>query len=67
MWKQVKFKDPDGTILGGIALYEEQADGVADLTGVICGCCGGVFQYDEVEIIEKYENWIPLSDEIIGE
>ena len=67
MWKQVQFKDPEGQILGGIALYEEQTDGVMDLRQVICGCCGCTFDPDEIEIIQVYGNWINLSDEIIGD
>lgn len=67
MWRQVQFKDPDGEILGGIALYEEQTDGVMELKKVICGCCGSTFEPDEVEIIQVYGNWIDLCNEIIGE
>lgn len=63
MWKQVQFKDPDGKILGGIAFYERNHN----LKEVICGCCGCTFDPNEVEIIQVYENWINLSDEIIGD
>lgn len=66
--RQVKFRCPAADVvestkevLGGIAIY----DGFK-LQGVICGCCGGVFEPDEVEIIRKME-WLPISKEIIGE
>ena len=55
--KQVKFID-DGNILGGILL---------DTGEIICGCCGGIIESDEAEIIEIYDDWINISDAIIGE
>lgn len=69
MYKQIKFKcyEDGDEVYGGIGLYEEQSDGVEDLKLVICGCCGSVFDPNEIEVIEKYNNWINLSDEIIGE
>ena len=57
--KQVKFKDYDGDIFGGIL--------VESFNVIICGCCGGTFAVDEVEIIETYGDWVDISDEIIGE
>lgn len=56
--KQVKFKDPEGDILGGI---------MVDNKYIICGCCGGVFEVEEVEILEVYKTWLNISDEIKGE
>lgn len=56
--KQVKFKAKDeDEILGGILIDNEY---------VICGCCGSVFEKDDVEIIQTLK-WIPISDEIIGD
>jgi hypothetical protein len=55
--KQVKFKDVDGKIYGGVLIDDEY---------VICGCCGGVFEKDEVKILAVLE-WLPISDEILGE
>lgn len=55
--KQVKFKDVDGKIYGGILIDDEY---------VICGCCGGVLEKDEVKILAVLE-WLPISDEILGE
>lgn len=67
-FKQVKFHCPDAdTIegrkdeLGGIAAYENDK-----LQYVICGCCGGIFEPDDVEILRKLE-WLPISEEILGE
>ena len=46
---------------------------------IICGCCGGVFQIDQiyelaeeadteiVDPIQPYKNWIDISEEIRGE
>ena len=56
--KQVKFKDFEGNILGGIMI---------DNKFVICGCCGGVFEMEEIEILEVYKVWLNISDEIRGE
>lgn len=56
--RQVKFKDPDGEILGGILVNDEF---------IICGCCGGVFEMEEVTILHRYPDWINISDEIKGE
>ena len=57
--KQVKFKDFDGVVHGGILVEE---DGI-----IICGCCGGTFEVEEVEIIETYDYWVDISDSIIGD
>lgn len=54
--------DPDDDIYGGIAAFE----GNNVLQYVICGCCGGVFEPDSIEILEQYTRWVNLSDEIIG-
>ena len=61
MIRQIKFRDGIGdTILGGIQL---------DNGDIICGCCGGVFEADDpdIEIIEVFNDWVSISDEIIGE
>lgn len=52
---QVLFADEEGTTFGGIAYNNI----------IICGCCGGIFEVDEVEILENYD-WIDISHEIIG-
>lgn len=63
--KQIKFKDFEGSIFGGIQL---------DNGDVICGCCGCTYPFDEIgklsdeseiEIINTYEDWVDFSDEII--
>ena len=57
--KQVKFKDEEGNILGGI---------LVDNKYIICGCCGGVLEVEEVEILERYNYWVNISYEImVGE
>ena len=69
MCKQVKFRIVDSSIgdtteiLGGIAIYEEDEK---YLINVICGCCGGMLEPEDVEIIEEYHSWTDLVDTIIG-
>ena len=57
--------------------FEEQYwhAGIAWGQNVICGCCGGVFEIDEVwefapaEVgnpIREFNYWVDLSDEIAG-
>ena len=71
IFKQVKFRCPDADTaesrrdeLGGIAVYESELDQKPSY--IICGCCGGTFEPDEVEIIRKLE-WISISTAIMGE
>ncbi len=64
--KQVVFADPDcpGSWLIGIAYKDE----------VICACCGGTFEIEDIienfegdcDPIWDYEMWNDLSDEIKG-
>ena len=72
MYQQVKFAvvnpdlindDDDRTIFGGIAL----ADDNGTITNVICGCCGSVFEPEDIKILKRYDTWIDLTEEIIGE
>jgi len=55
--KQISFL-ADGEVFGGILVNDEF---------IICGCCGGVFEKEEVEILKVYPDWVSISDEIIGE
>ena len=67
--KQVVFADPDnpGEWLVGIAHRDE----------IICACCGGVFEIDEVinmaiedgvtNPIYEYEDWVDIAYEIAGD
>ncbi len=60
--KQVKFVDVDEhTIHGGILIIQ------GDEQYIICGCCGGVFEIEDVEIVKEFPDWIDISDSIIGE
>ena len=62
MIKQCKFKDYDNKVCGGILCEFDNGDKY-----IICGCCGEIFDVNEVEILETYAYWVDLSDEIIGE
>ena len=71
--KQVKFRCPDADtiesrkdVLGGIAVYEGELELDKTPQYIICGCCGGTFEPEDVEIIRVLE-WISISDEILGE
>jgi hypothetical protein len=72
MCRRVRFRivndDVDATdeILGGIGIYEKDADNDEILVNVICGCCGCIFEPEDVEILEKYHSWKDLTDIIIG-
>lgn len=59
MNKQVIFMDSEGNIQGGIYC--------PDLHGVICGCCGGLLDDDDIVIIHWYEDWLNISEEICGD
>lgn len=54
--KQVKFIDTEGEEQGGI---------LVDNKYIICGCCGGVFEVDEVHYSPL--PWVNISKEIIGD
>lgn len=54
--KQIKFRE-DEAIIGGF---------LVDDNTIICGCCGGTFEKDEIEILEIYDSWVDLNCEIIG-
>ena len=64
LYKQVKFMDHEqpNNDFGGIAAYDEDK-----LLFVICGECGGVFEPEDVTIIKKYDNWVDLSETIVGD
>ena len=56
--EMIEFVDNDGVKRGGI---------MVDKKFIICGCCGGVFEVEEV----GWENvmmltWIDISEEILG-
>ena len=59
------------------AEFEEDDDGEKVIKGgivykneFICGCCGEVFSFKSKHCIKRlyiYEDWIDISDEIVGE
>ena len=56
--KQVVFSDPDnaGKWQVGIAYQDE----------IICACCGGLFEIEEIDIIHAYADWVDIATEIVG-
>lgn len=63
--RQCYFKDEGAdTIMGGI--YVDNGDEKY----IICGCCGGVYDKDDIEnleVFELYESWVDISEEIKGD
>ena len=69
IYKQCKFWYIDSGAegyLGGIAVLEDY-DGTEVLQGVICGCCGGFVELNDIAEIKYYNDWIDLCDTIIGD
>ena len=59
--KQVKFIDKneeENNVYGGILM---------DDGNVICACCGGVFEPEDIEIVEEYDVWVDFTESILGD
>ena len=71
IYKQCKFWDNDSDKdggLGGIAILEDYGYGKAQiLQGVICGCCGGFVEPDDIVDIKYYDDWVNIEDFIRGD
>ena len=74
MYYQIRFKitNPDlidngeeDKIYGGIGEYVNIC-GEDILIKVICGCCGSVFEPEDIEVLDKYDSWMDLIETIIG-
>lgn len=65
MVKQIRFEDLVGDIYGGLLVED-----IDNNRYIICGHCGQIIYLNENEedykIIEIYENWVDLSEEITG-
>lgn len=46
--------------------YSVVHGGIAFGKNIICGCCGGIFKFDDCLEVETL-SWINISDEIIGD
>lgn len=73
MFHQIRFKviapdlmDEGENIFGGIGEYAE-IENEEILIRVICGCCGGTFEPNEIEVLDKYDTWIDLTETIVGD
>ena len=68
--RQIRYRDLNtGEIYGGIGLFELCEDWVENLRYIICGCCGAYIDMADcvsIEIIEIYNTWIDISNDIIG-
>ena len=56
--KQCVFKDEDGNLTGGI--YIE----IGDEKYIICGCCGGVFELEDVADLKLFDTWVNIEEEM---
>lgn len=59
--KQCAFKDFEGTVFGGVYLE------IGEEKYVICGCCGGVMEMDDIEELYVFQEWNNISEEIVGD
>lgn len=61
--KQIKFYDKENDSTHGGILTDDGE--------IICGCCGGLIEKEDVEsdikILEIYPEWIDLTDAICGD
>lgn len=61
--KQVKFKDIEGTLFGGILIED------TEIKGVICGDCGGYYDLtdpdEDITIVTEYDFWVNISSKIM--
>lgn len=59
----------DTLYLGGIAVCDEDYtdDETPILVGVICGCCGGFIEPDDIVEIKYFDDWIDIEECIRGD
>ena len=52
---QVLFRDEENNLCAGIRLDDGRA---------ICGCCGGIYEPEEITIIKVFHDWKDISKAI---
>jgi hypothetical protein len=63
IYKQIAFvDDPEIGETGGIGVFDD-----SEFLGVICGCCGGFIEAEDVLSYRIYSDWMNISEEIMGE
>ena len=68
MWKQIAFEDLFGELERPERHYGfGRFDDKGILTEVVCGCCGRILEPYEVKLIQVYNFWVNLEDEIYGD
>lgn len=65
-YRQVKFRDrleldEHSKWIGGIGIFQGHT-----LVGIICGCCGGFIEHEDVEEYEIIP-WVNIEEEIRGD
>ena len=59
MNKQVIFMDNEGNVCSGI--WNQDRD------EIICGCCGGTIESGDFVLLNIYDEWLNITDEICGD
>ena len=54
---QVLFRDEENNLCAGIRLDDGR---------VLCGCCGGIFEPEEITIVKVFHDWGDISNAIAG-
>lgn len=60
--KQIRFRCVGESNYSGGILVDTGED-----TYIICGCCGSIIDWEDVEDFELYDHWVNISNEIIGD
>lgn len=63
---QVKFKPIGEEAWQGGILFTKETDAAIEDAFVVCGCCGSIYEMDDIEELVVFSNWIDISQEIIG-
>lgn len=54
---QVLFRDEENNLCAGIRLEDGR---------ILCGCCGGILEPEEVTIVKVFSGWVNISDAVAG-
>lgn len=55
--KQVLFRDEENNLCAGIRLEDGR---------ILCGCCGGILEPEEITIVKVFKDWVNISNAIAG-
>lgn len=60
--KQIRFRCIGEDNYNGGILVDDGKEVV-----IICGCCGGIIENEDIEDFCPYDEWVNISNEIMGE